>query len=163
MIVPMSLVFLGIFLALRLLLLVLAWSLIEPDIGTLLRLFGMGLIYDLAFLAYVLIPITLYLLILPERLWRSSVNRYLVHGIAALSILAIGFGTIAEILFWNEFATRFNFIAVDYLIYRREVTENVLESYQGPTTISAESRDGVRHVPGSAPVACPGEYAHRLH
>jgi hypothetical protein len=59
MIVPMSLVFLGIFLALRLLLLVLAWSLIEPDIGTLLRLFGMGLIYDLAFLAYVLIPITL--------------------------------------------------------------------------------------------------------
>jgi phosphoglycerol transferase MdoB-like AlkP superfamily enzyme len=129
MIVPMSLVFLGIFLALRLLLLVLAWSLIEPDIGTLLRLFGMGLIYDLAFLAYVLIPITLYLLILPERLWRSSVNRYLVHGIAALSILAIGFGTIAEILFWNEFATRFNFIAVDYLIYRREVTENVLESY----------------------------------
>jgi phosphoglycerol transferase MdoB-like AlkP superfamily enzyme len=36
---------------------------------------------------------------------------------------------VAEFVFWNEFATRFNFIAVDYLIYTREVIGNIRESY----------------------------------
>jgi hypothetical protein len=35
----------------------------------------------------------------------------------------------AELLFWNEFATRFNFIAVDYLVYTREVLGNIRQSY----------------------------------
>jgi phosphoglycerol transferase MdoB-like AlkP superfamily enzyme len=36
---------------------------------------------------------------------------------------------IGEVLFWNEFGARFNFIAVDYLIYTREVVSNIWESY----------------------------------
>ncbi|MEZ5931781.1 MAG: LTA synthase family protein [Alphaproteobacteria bacterium] len=136
-VIPMSAVFLATFAALRLVLLTFAWPSIDHDAGALLRLFAVGLVYDLAFLAYVLIPISLYLLLLPERLWHSRANRYLVHAVAALSILALGFGTIAEILFWNEFETRFNFIAVDYLIYRREVTENVLESYPVAALVAA--------------------------
>jgi phosphoglycerol transferase MdoB-like AlkP superfamily enzyme len=39
------------------------------------------------------------------------------------------FIAVAEFLFWNEFAARFNFIAVDYLIYTREVLGNIRESY----------------------------------
>jgi phosphoglycerol transferase MdoB-like AlkP superfamily enzyme len=36
---------------------------------------------------------------------------------------------VAEWLFWDEFGVRFNFIAVDYLVYSDEVLNNVLESY----------------------------------
>jgi hypothetical protein len=35
----------------------------------------------------------------------------------------------AEWLFWDEFGVRFNFIAVDYLVYSKEVVNNILESY----------------------------------
>ena len=36
---------------------------------------------------------------------------------------------VAEWCFWEEFGIRYNFIAVDYLVYRREVTGNIYESY----------------------------------
>ncbi len=39
------------------------------------------------------------------------------------------FKSVSEILFWKEFNCRFNFIAVDYLIYTNEVFKNVVESY----------------------------------
>jgi phosphoglycerol transferase MdoB-like AlkP superfamily enzyme len=39
---------------------------------------------------------------------------------------------LAEIPFWDEFGARFNFIAVDYLIYTYEVVENINQSYPLP-------------------------------
>jgi phosphoglycerol transferase MdoB-like AlkP superfamily enzyme len=39
---------------------------------------------------------------------------------------------LAEIPFWDEFGVRFNFIAVDYLIYTYEVVENINQSYPLP-------------------------------
>jgi phosphoglycerol transferase MdoB-like AlkP superfamily enzyme len=35
----------------------------------------------------------------------------------------------SELVFWNEFSVRFNFIAVDYLVYTNEVIGNIRESY----------------------------------
>lgn len=35
----------------------------------------------------------------------------------------------SEIVFWSEFGVRFNFIAVDYLVYTNEVVGNIVESY----------------------------------
>ena len=46
-----------------------------------------------------------------------------------LAIALLLFGALAEWTFWGEFATRFNFIAVDYLIYTHEVIGNLVESY----------------------------------
>jgi len=39
------------------------------------------------------------------------------------------FGALSEWTFWEEFDTRFNFIAVDYLVYTHEVIGNIVESY----------------------------------
>ncbi|HPY40268.1 MAG TPA: LTA synthase family protein, partial [Thiolinea sp.] len=39
------------------------------------------------------------------------------------------FTALAEGTFWNEFSSRFNFIAVDYLVYTREVLGNIWQSY----------------------------------
>lgn len=36
---------------------------------------------------------------------------------------------ISECVFWNEFGVRYNFIAVDYLVYTNEVIGNIMESY----------------------------------
>lgn len=90
---------------------------------------GMGLWFDVAVVAFLLAPVCLYEALLPNR-WRAS----RLHGALRLLWLwlTIGillFGAVAEATFWLEFSTRFNFIAVDYLIYTREVIGNIRQSY----------------------------------
>lgn len=44
-------------------------------------------------------------------------------------IFCILFNALGEYLFWDEFGVRYNFIAVDYLVYTNEVVGNIVESY----------------------------------
>lgn len=88
-----------------------------------------GLIYDVGVLGFFLVPLALLATLISD-----SPRARRIHGVLAsawlfLALLGLLFSSIAEILFWNEFSTRFNFIAVDYLIYTRETIGNVLQSY----------------------------------
>ena len=109
-------------------------ALISPETAelsplALIRIYGIGAVYDLAFFVYALIPISLYLLLMPNRLWQSRFNRLLVHVASFAAIYGLMFIMVAELLFWLEFKVRFNFISVDYLVYSREVSNNIAESY----------------------------------
>lgn len=44
-------------------------------------------------------------------------------------IVVIYFNGTSEFFFWSEFEVRYNFIAVDYLVYTSEVIGNIMESY----------------------------------
>lgn len=57
--------------------------------------------------------------------WRA-VEYYLLVFIYVTAILL---NAVSEYYFWNEFGVRYNFIAVDYLIYTTEVIGNIFESY----------------------------------
>jgi hypothetical protein len=46
-----------------------------------------------------------------------------------LFIVFIVQNAISEYLFWNEFGVKYNFIAVNYLVYTNEVIGNIMESY----------------------------------
>ena len=94
-----------------------------------LRLYGIGLVYDLSFLLYAALPPALYVLLCPKRLWRSKGHTLFLHVLTGLALFAMLFVAVAEWLFWDEFGVRFNFIAVDYLVYSDEVINNILESY----------------------------------
>lgn len=120
---------LGYFAATRAGLLALAFGDLPRDAITLAGVFAIGTVYDLAFYAYALLPVALYVVLVPERWWYSRANRYWVHGCVLMTLYGLGFIVAAEFLFWDEFQARFNFIAVDYLVYRREVTDNIVESY----------------------------------
>jgi phosphoglycerol transferase MdoB-like AlkP superfamily enzyme len=92
-------------------------------------IFARGLWFDLAVAAALLAPVFLYEALLPNR-WRTS----RMHHVLRLTWLWISvglllFGAVAETTFWLEFSTRFNFIALDYLIYTQEVIGNIRESY----------------------------------
>ncbi|MEJ6820132.1 LTA synthase family protein [Pseudomonas sp. LF-5] len=97
--------------------------------GVALSVFGIGLLYDLGFLAYAALPLGLYLLLCPPALWRRRGHRWFLRGLLTVSLFVMLFVSVAEWLFWDEFGVRFNFIAVDYLVYSDEVLNNVLESY----------------------------------
>ncbi|MDR3273485.1 MAG: LTA synthase family protein [Flavobacteriaceae bacterium] len=66
-------------------------------------------------------------------LFFPSLRKGLRYGIYSaiffLYIFLILFNAFAEFFFWNEFGLRYNFIAVDYLIYTHEVIGNIFESY----------------------------------
>lgn len=124
------------FTATRIILMGLSFSDAELSLVTVLKVFAVGLVYDLAFYAYALVPFTLYLLLCPNRFWRSRVNCWLVHLIAFATLYGLGFIAFAEWLFWEEFGVRFNFISVDYLVYRKEVTDNIVQSYPLPLYLS---------------------------
>jgi phosphoglycerol transferase MdoB-like AlkP superfamily enzyme len=91
--------------------------------------FLLGLGHDLAFFSYLLIPFSLYLLVLPNAAYQSKINRIIVFAGFFISLYALFFVEASEWTFWDEFGVRFNFIAVDYLIYTHEVVNNIMESY----------------------------------
>lgn len=57
--------------------------------------------------------------------WRAG-QFYLLFFIYVFCIIL---NAICEYVFWDEFGVRYNFIAVDYLIYTNEVIGNIFESY----------------------------------
>src|SRR5262245_14626988 len=94
-----------------------------------LPIMGVGLLYDLAAVSYLLIPFALTALLLPNRSWGRQAYAIIACVLVVVFIFAMLFTAVAEGLFWNEFAARFNFIAVDYLIYTRETLGNIRQSF----------------------------------
>ncbi|RZJ64238.1 MAG: alkaline phosphatase family protein [Flavobacterium sp.] len=88
-----------------------------------------GLLFDVGAIVFFLFPAMLYLTLLPNRLVGSKVDRFVNYVFGTLTIFLLLFSFLAEITFWEEFRTRFNFIAVDYLIYTHEVVANIRQSY----------------------------------
>jgi phosphoglycerol transferase MdoB-like AlkP superfamily enzyme len=61
--------------------------------------------------------------------FRMNWRKYVLYADFFLVTFLLLFNAISEYFFWNEFSTRYNFIAVDYLIYTTEVLGNIRESY----------------------------------
>ena len=91
--------------------------------------FTYGLFFDVGVIAFVWLLSTFYILLLPEKWIGKRLDRILTYFFFNLTLLIFVFTFFAEISFWDEFRCRFNFIAVDYLIYTFEVVENINESY----------------------------------
>ena len=67
------------------------------------------------------------LLFLPK--YRSKIRLVLFSITIFIFVLVIIQNGISEFFFWNEFGVRYNFIAVDYLVYTNTVIGNIMESY----------------------------------
>ena len=67
------------------------------------------------------------LLFLPK--YRVTLRNILYFITLFIYVFAIVMNAVSEYFFWNEFGIRYNFIAVDYLIYTNEVIGNIMESY----------------------------------
>jgi phosphoglycerol transferase MdoB-like AlkP superfamily enzyme len=122
-------VMLGIFTVTRFALLVQSYSEADHGIFVLLGTFALGLVFDLATTCYVLCPVAVYLAAIPERLFMARWHRVVLTCGGIFLTGAMVFGAAAEWVFWEEFSVRFNFIAVDYLVYTHEVVGNIVESY----------------------------------
>ncbi len=94
-----------------------------------LRITAVGSGYDLATFLYAGAPFALWLTAIPERVLATRWHRAIVAATAWAALFGLLFLAVGEWLFWEEFDGRFNFIAVDYLVYTREVLGNIVQSY----------------------------------
>lgn len=107
-----------------------SWNILD-----LTRTLLIGLFFDLGTVAFLLFPAAVYYLIVPEKYVGSFIDKAFVWFFTALGFFIIIFSFFAEITFWDEFRNRFNFIAVDYLIYTHEVIGNIEQSYPLPLLV----------------------------
>ena len=113
----------------RLLLLVYSFKNVSLSIIDILKSFGVGLFFDIITLSYFQLPFLIFILIIPANWASTKLYKSLVWFFYSLAIFIVVFNSVAEFFFWDEFEVRFNFIAVDYLVYTTEVIGNIVESY----------------------------------
>lgn len=100
-----------------------------------LKIYLLGFVYDIGVGLFLTAFYSLYLLILPDKWSGSIINKIVTYIGLFIALLISFFSFFAELTFWQEFESRFNFIAVDYLIYTYEVINNINESYPLPLLI----------------------------
>jgi len=124
--------FIGVAFLTRAALLLKSWSDSSTSLGAILGAFATGTLYDIGAAGFASLPLIIVLSCLP-RTWGAALWQRVLTYLAGSAILfALVFGAISEWTFWDEFGVRFNFIAVDYLVYTTEVVGNIRESYNLP-------------------------------
>lgn len=90
---------------------------------------GIGAINDIFALFFILI-LPFFCIFLPkDSFFSSTLGKIYSFILVFIFSLIFIFTSFSEYFFWEEFSSRFNFIAVDYLVYTTEVIQNIIESY----------------------------------
>src|SRR3954469_23399567 len=88
-----------------------------------------GLLYDIVTALSLFAPFAIYLALVPERLYRRRWHHWLMGILCSLTVFGLMYLGAVEYFFFDEFNSRFNFVAVEYLIYPHEVFVNIWQSY----------------------------------
>lgn len=121
----------------RIALLIYSWPNLELNPLSFIAIFLIGLFYDLVVFCYFAIPVALYCWLMKDSWYQRKWQRVPLFILFFILFFIIVFNVGGEIIFWDEFGVRYNFIAVDYLIYTTEVIQNIVESYNLPLILGA--------------------------
>ncbi|HEX2830547.1 MAG TPA: LTA synthase family protein [Burkholderiales bacterium] len=96
-----------------------------------------GIAYDALTSLYLVAPLAAYLALVPSRVIAKPVHRALFRMVLTLSAFGLAYLGVVEYFFFDEFDSRFNFVAVEYLIYPHEVFVNIWQSYPVARALAA--------------------------
>ena len=116
----------------RIILILKSWPSLEINLLTIAAIFFIGFFYDLIVSSFFAIPVALYSWLMKDSVYKKRLNRVPLFILFFLISFILLLNAGGEIIFWDEFNVRYNFIAVDYLIYTTEVLGNIWESYNIP-------------------------------
>jgi len=108
----------------------------NTGIFSLVRIYAIGVFFDTVAFSYFIIPFVIFLMFVSDRFFNSRFHYWFSHSIYFLTLFIFLFNCASEYFFWEEFGVRYNFIAVDYLVYTTEVLANIWQSYPIPLLIS---------------------------
>lgn len=112
--------------------LVLWWQFGRPQgvgLGSLIWVVPAGLFADAVQSLYLLAPFAIFVLLMPDGVLRVRAMRIVMMGCACLWIFGVLFLSAIEYYFFDEFDSRLNLVAVDYLMYPTEVVGDIRDSY----------------------------------
>lgn len=118
---------------------IVAWPTLDHSLAELLPAFVYGALGDLLFgcaLAGLILFFTSLTHSNRPTAWPFKAKRGIAVFVLSTFLLFIA---VSEFVFWNEFGARFNFVAVDYLLYTNEVIGNIRESYSMPAMFGGMS------------------------
>lgn len=98
-----------------------------PGVGSPVWALFMGLLFDFVLAIYTFAPFAIF--IAARGILQKPVGRNAIFVLLFCDFFFASFHFICEFFFFDEIHDRFNFIAVDYLIYTGEVLKNIWESY----------------------------------
>jgi phosphoglycerol transferase MdoB-like AlkP superfamily enzyme len=130
-------IFVAISLTSRTILLFAKFDQLDFGLVVLIKLLLVGLFYDFVAAIYYVAPFAAYVALMPDKIFNNKFHKYILWLFLFININLLVFNAFSEWFFWNEFGKRFNFIAVDYLVYTHEVIYNILESYPIPLLLTA--------------------------
>ncbi len=114
-----------------------SFDLVDTSLLGLIKLFLVGLFYDIVAYFYYIIPFVLYLFLVPQKIFNAKIHKIIALLVFFTVLYGVVFNGVSEWFFWEEFGKRFNFIAVDYLVYTHEVIQNIRESYPMPLLLGS--------------------------
>ena len=126
---PFFLFFVAIELLTRIGLGIYAYRDIQDSLSRLPLALLVGSIFDAMVFPYLALPVALAALLTPQRAQGSALDRGITSALFFVFTFSVLFSAVGEGFFWDEFQSRYNFIAVDYLVYTNEVIGNIRESY----------------------------------
>lgn len=121
----------------RIVLLIKSWPNLELNPLSFAGIFIIGFFYDLVVSSFFAIPVAFYCWLMKDSFYQRKWQRIPLFILFFIITLILVLNAGSEIVFWDEFNVRYNFIAVDYLIYTTEVLNNILESYNIPLIAGA--------------------------
>ncbi|MDP2894302.1 MAG: sulfatase, partial [Sulfurimonas sp.] len=96
-------------------------DMIDLSFVELIKIYFIGAFYDFVSVSYLVIPFAIYLLFLPQRFFNHKFHHYITYIFTYVLLFGAVFLAFSEWFFLDEFSVRFNFIAVDYLFYKKYV------------------------------------------
>jgi phosphoglycerol transferase MdoB-like AlkP superfamily enzyme len=93
------------------------------------RILAVGAGYDAIIALCVAAAFVAWLVMMPERWFHRRWHRALIWSGFAVTLFGLTYLGAVEYFFFDEFDSRFNFVAVEYLIYPHEVFVNIWQSY----------------------------------
>lgn len=126
---PMAIFFFSFQLLIRLSFIIWEFSNIKITFVESLKLLIIGSWFDLITLSFFMIPYMIYLVFLPKKFHLGKFDHIFTRISYFALIYLLSYDVVSEWIFWDEFHVRYNFIAVDYLVYTDEVLKNIWQSY----------------------------------
>lgn len=105
-----------------------------------------GFLLDAVAGLYLCLPLALWIWLMPARWYTSWVGRAIIYLGFALASFGLLYLVAAEYFFFDEFNARFNYTAVEYLIYPTEVIGNIRDSYPVDTVLTLCALGGLTIV-----------------
>ncbi|QDU82420.1 Lipoteichoic acid synthase 1 [Polystyrenella longa] len=93
------------------------------------HVFVTGVRFDLLAVLCFALPQIIQFSLWPESRLNSMLSRFFIETEWLIAFLFLPFLCVAEFLFFDEFQSRLNYIAFEYLVYPTEVCCNIWESY----------------------------------